>query len=242
MKKMYKLTLMALVAFAALFASSCKDEEYDLDDMKSDGLNIHTSLAAPLVKSHSTFADIFDMESIKGYLRPVGGDPINLAETGLGEIQQLLSKPMDIKNTTKFNSSVIIDDINFDDIFGDENALPDIDKLMFIFDVETNVPFDISLKIDFVTGPNPTNFSPRIPSLHNEVMVPASKSDKDIVKTEQIIEYGDVAKELSTATGMLIELNFTVPDDLKYPQINLQQYVDIKLKAYVEGDLNPSNF
>ncbi len=242
MKKILKAALLAFFAGVIVLSTSCQKEEYNFKDMDDFGLQLHTSIAAPLVKTHSTFADIFDMESILGYLHPVEGEPINLSAASLGEIQEMLSQPMKLKDITKFNSSLLIDDIDFGDIFGEEGSVSDLDSMILIFDVVTNVPFEINLQLDFVSGINPTNDSPKIDALHNAIMVPACLSGKDKVSTTQYIKYGNICNDLSDATGMLLNLNFGIPDGTADAAISIDQYVDIKIKAYVEGTIAPTEF
>jgi len=242
MNKNYRNILLAIIAFATIFASSCREEEYDIENLKGDGINIHTSLAAPLFKNHSTFAEFFDMESIKGYLRPVDGKPIDLARTNLDELRQLLDKPLALYNTTQFNSYVLSTDIKYDEIFGEGNCVTSLDSLVLIFDVETDVPFDINLQVDFLMGDYPNIYSPRIINLHRDIVVPACGTGTDKVSVTKYIRYGDVCDEMSAASAMLLNLYFTIPEGTEDAYISINQYVDIKMKAFVEGDINPSEF
>lgn len=242
MRKIIKQSLAAMAVSALMFSTACTNEEYDLENIGEDGFNIHTSLAAPICHSHSTFANIFNAEGIKGKLITVDKGVIDLAATGYGEVDELLKNPLALKVETNFKSQTITDDINFSEIFGDENPVRNLDSLILIIEVSHDVPFDMDLTLDFLKGFDKDD--PKVESLNRSVHVPScAKGDPD-VHVVQYLKYGNVFQDIKDVKSILFTMGFTV-DLLKFAdglEISADQYVDFKLKAYVEGSINPTDF
>lgn len=229
------------MAAASLFCNSCT-EEYNMDGITGEGLNIETSVAAPLVKARTTFGQLFDLEGIKGNITKLDGTVIDLAKANLGEVSSMF--PLPIKTDAVFGSTSVVDDIEFNDIFGSDNAVKSLDSLILVLDMETNVPFEIDFALGFTGDPFPTKFSSEIfkDQLHREAHIPACENSSSKVNVSFEFKYGSVADMLCNATGMLIMMDFQIPDIIKAVTLDKDQYVDIKLKAYIKGSINPSNF
>ncbi len=244
MKKLFLLPLVALLASIALTTSSCVKEEYNLDDLDENGICIQTSLAAPLAKFHSTIGDIFNMEAVSGDVVKLDGTRINLKDVGADEVAALFPLPIDVKNT-KFGATNYIDDIDFNDIFGDGNTVSSLDSLVVIVDIKSTMPFDINLALGFTADPDPQENSPEINpgKLHKEATVMACEDGKTVVDQTVYFRYGDIVSDISRASALKVFLGFEVPFE-KLAQVTLsqEQYIDIKLKAFVQGNFDVSDF
>ncbi len=244
MKKLFLLPLVAVWAFVALTTSSCVKEEYNLDDLDENGICIQTSVAAPLAKFHSTIGDIFNMEAVSGNVVKLDGTSINLKDVGADEVASLFPLPIDVENT-KFGATNYIDDIDFDDVFGSGNAVSSLDSLVLIVDIKSTMPFDINLALGFTADPDPKEDSPEINpgKLHKDATVNACEDGKTVVEQTVYFRYGDIVNDIKNASALKVFLGFEVPfQKLAEVTLSQDQYIDVKLKAYVQGNFDVSDF
>ena len=174
MKRNLLIPIVALSLAATALLSSCKKEEYNLENI-SDNIMFNTSLGAPIIAQRDiSLIDFFDMEmkgkfsvtqeearKIRMLLSPDGKtetylpnclDPVNLtidlAKMNGADMERL--QDLDISFHTDMPSSedfIEIDDL--DKTFGEGNAINEIDEFELKMDIDNRTDFKIMLSIEF---------------------------------------------------------------------------------------------
>ncbi|MBO7567312.1 MAG: hypothetical protein J6T60_09495 [Bacteroidales bacterium] len=174
MKKNYLTQFVALSLATAALLSSCKKEEYDLDNI-GDNIMFSTALGAPLIAERDiSFIDFFDMEmegkfsvteeeskKIRRALSPDGKNEnyhpdcldldnmtIDLSKMNGEDLEKL--EDLTISFEEKMPSSedfIEIDDL--DKTFGDGNAINEINDFEVRMELDNRSDFQITLSIAF---------------------------------------------------------------------------------------------
>lgn len=174
MKRNILTPTVAIALAATALLSSCKKEEYDLDNI-SDNILFNTSLGAPLIAQRDiSLIDFFDMEmkgkfsvtedearKIRMLLSPDGKtetylpdclDPVNLT-IDLSKMNGLdMEKLQDLDiafNETLPSSEDFIEIDDLDKTFGEGNAINEIDEFELKMEIDNKTDFQIALSIEF---------------------------------------------------------------------------------------------
>ena len=174
MKRNILTPTVAIALAATALLSSCKKEEYDLDNI-SDNILFNTSLGAPLIAQRDiSLIDFFDMEmkgkfsvtedearKIRILLSPDGKtetylpdclDPVNLT-IDLSKMNGLdMEKLQDLDitfNETLPSSEDFIEIDDLDKTFGEGNAINEIDEFELKMEIDNKTDFQIALSIEF---------------------------------------------------------------------------------------------
>ncbi len=174
MKKNLLTPIVALSLAASALLSSCKKEEYNLDNI-GDNILFNTSLAAPLIAQRDiSLIDFFDMEmkgkftltpdearKVRMLLSPSGQDehylpncldPVNntidLSKMNGLDMEKL--QDLDIAfNETLPSSEDFIEIDDLDKTFGEGNAINEIDEFELRMEIDNRTDFKIALSIEF---------------------------------------------------------------------------------------------
>ena len=174
MKRNILTPTVAIALAATALLSSCKKEEYDLDNI-SDNILFNTSLGAPLIAQRDiSLIDFFDMEmkgkfsvtedearKIRMLLSPDGKtetylpdclDPVNLT-IDLSKMNGLdMEKLQDLDiafNETLPSSEDFIEIDDLEKTFGEGNAINEIDEFELKMEIDNKTDFQIALSIEF---------------------------------------------------------------------------------------------
>ncbi|MBR2104984.1 MAG: hypothetical protein IKQ30_15300 [Bacteroidales bacterium] len=224
MKRNILTPTVAIALAATALLSSCKKEEYDLDNI-SDNILFNTSLGAPLIAQRDiSLIDFFDMEmkgkfsvtedearKIRMLLSPDGKtetylpdclDPVNLT-IDLSKMNGLdMEKLQDLDiafNETLPSSEDFIEIDDLDKTFGEGNAINEIDEFELKMEIDNKTDFQIALSIEFAK-------TVRILTANGieEVNVPIDDTKASSGESHQIIvparKKGEAATGLKTYT------------------------------------------
>ena len=191
MKKNYLTLFVALALATAALLSSCKKEEYNLDNI-GDNIMFRTALGAPLIdKREISFIDFFDMEmegkfsvseeeakKIRRALSPDGKNEnyhpdcldldnmtIDLSKMNGADLEKIQDLTISFEEEMPSSEDFIeIDDL--DKTFGDGNAINEIHEFEVKMLLDNRSDFQITLSIAFAKTIHTITHNGKIEEIH----------------------------------------------------------------------------
>lgn len=218
MKKNLLTPIVALSLAASALLSSCKKEEYNLDNI-GDNILFNTSLAAPIIAERDiSLIDFFDME-MKGTFNVTKeqAEKVRVALRPEGASENYVPSCLDLKNLTvdlaymngldmekindldiEFNETlpssedfIEIDDL--DKTFGEGNAINEIEEFEIRMDIDNRTDFKISLSVEFaktVKVFTPNGMEEKHVAIEGTKASAADNSSKIVVPAREVGEKG----------------------------------------------------
>lgn len=259
MKKNSITPIVAIMLAVATLCSSCTKEEYNLDNI-SDEIIFQTSLAAPLIESRKiNLIDMFDMEfsnESRFYLdeqqanhvkEKLGANTNCLTEIENDKYALELSKmngldmekigelgvSVDPSQLPQYTDFIEIDDL--DQVFGDGNAINEINEADLVMNVDNKTNFIISISIAFATDREDTQC----------IMAETDKADNTIEiqpgeSGAKNLTFRSLKEKMKDKKGMLIAFAITTDNSDSF-SISVDQYLSMDLKAFVDATIDLSN-
>ena len=165
--------IAAIALATAATLSSCKKEEYNLNNIGHE-IMFETSIAAPILKERTvTLMDFFDMDGLTGKLAiedpedvqnvkdilgantnclehtPDGKYYLNLKKMNGLDLEKLANIGVTVEDDLLPTSSDFIEIDDLDKTFGEGNVINEIDEFKITMDIANNTDFQITLGIAF---------------------------------------------------------------------------------------------
>jgi hypothetical protein len=250
---------VALALSATLF-SSCAKEDYNFDDL-DDEILFNTAVSAPIAKVNATLGDFIDLDSMKGKfkVKPEQADAIRAAWDGRTPVflkdhgtiidlsimtkedfqrMKTLNVAIDSQNLPASTDFIEIDQL--DDIFGEGNAIQEIQEFTLFLDIANETPFDFSLGLQFASG-NKDFYLPidGCKPMEGDLIINANSGSKAQPTRYTLTFDNAIAQKLKYAGGLAVKYGLNTDND-GYFDIAADSNFIMHIKTFVKATANIS--
>lgn len=221
---------------ACLFQTACQVDDYYLNDFSTDSVIVSTAVGAPLASISLTLKQLLQHDGLQGSIITEQGD-YGYKEHGLDNNIPL---PLYALQGTTIKSNDTVEDANFEDYLGEGKTVSDFSKIILKINAKNGLPFQAHLLLHFL---DENGLFINDASLRREIDVASANVGSDgkpssATENNYAFEFtGDDIPSLRKTKQIKVEYDFSIPEDREYVYADSSYTIDLKMKAYVNGDI-----